>query len=558
MIKYFGEKDGTMKRIIAITILSLMLINSGQIYTANRAFAAIKSITLVNLTHPGQVIDTITYNGITVEAAYSNEGYTGNDPTFSCAAFIKKFYYAVYGITVYNLLSPSSSPLVYDNKGSFSLTSSPQIGDIVRDNTRTHWAIVKSIAGNTITLIQQSYKSGSRAWIDCTIDLSDKGFSYFTYSGRIPDDTNTALTQDINTSILDNTSSSPGNITSSPDSVISIPDGITSITDSTSIAPDKNSIPEATNSDLDLTIEDDSSTIPDGTYQLIQASTGDYIHATDSDKNWRVQAKPLDNSNQQLISIVNYGKGQYSLQILSNQRFLATSDEKKLITTEAPTQKFNFVPRENGWYTISSIEDTGKIIAVGSEISLDGTTDLVLQDYRGELKEYWYVMLKDVTSLPIVPQVTLSKKTLYTGYKSYDLMLNHLTKNAFVNYTSSDPAIATVSSKGRVKPLKKGKSDITITVNQQNITYQYTVAITVKDPYLKITTKENEVKSGESIILKAKGYGTSQAFTWQVSDDKIAQIEPNSGKLTAKKKGEVLVTARNKEGFKESIRIKVF
>jgi hypothetical protein len=122
------------KYIIMILLLLFMQVQSENIPAA---YAKMKVGTPITLTQPGQILESITYNGITVEAAYTNGAYSGSDPVFSCAAFVKKFYSMVYGIEVYNLLSKDSIPLVYYNKGSFSLTDQPRIGDIVRDNTRT-------------------------------------------------------------------------------------------------------------------------------------------------------------------------------------------------------------------------------------------------------------------------------------------------------------------------------------------------------------------------------------------------------------------------------------
>lgn len=503
-------KKKLIKSLLMVVFTLWILTKPIGLFTADRVSAAMKSVTLINLTHPGQVIDTITYNGVTVEAVYSNVGYTGNDPTYSCAAFIKNFYQAVYGINVYNLHNSTSVPLVYDNKGSFALTTKPQIGDIVRDNTRTHWAIVKSISGNTITVIQQSYKSGSKAWINCTIELGDKDFSYFTYSERIPDNAEISTTSDI---IM---------------------------------------VPEIEVPEKELTLPGDYSMVSDGTYHLIQASSGDFIQVTETDFEQKVQAVPINSTSEQLISIVNHGMNQYSLRFHSNQSYLSISDENKMITAESPIQKYTFVLRESGWYTISPVNDHGKVIASLPKSSQEGTAELILRDFTGSMNEYWYLIQVDSTTLPILPQVAVNKKTLYTGYQSYPIKIKDMTNNAFRTYTSTNPSIASVDLEGNVKPLKKGKADIIVKIIQQNITYEYTVAITVKDPYINITTTASEVKAGKSITMKAKGYGTDQAFTWQVSDQTIAKIDPKSGKLTAVKKGEVTVTARHKEGYKVS------
>jgi hypothetical protein len=173
------------------TVLFVIWILTGMLfidYDLSTALAAQKNGMMVTVTQAGQVLDSITYQGITVDAIYTNEAHSGSDPTYSCAAFVKKFYKSVYGIGVYNLNSSSSTPLIYENKGSFLVTDTPQVGDIVRDNQRTHWAIVKEISEDTITIIQQNYQSGVTAWVGCSVDRKDPGYTFFTYSERVQEE----------------------------------------------------------------------------------------------------------------------------------------------------------------------------------------------------------------------------------------------------------------------------------------------------------------------------------------------------------------------------------
>lgn len=175
------------RRMTAITVMWLLLFSLIEYIGSTAALAAQNNGTLVTLTQPEQILESITYQGITVDAIYTNAAHSGSDPIYSCAAFVKKFYQQVYGINVYNLHSSVSTPLVYDNKGSFIITDTPQVGDIVRDNGRTHWAIVKEVNEDTVAIIQQNYRTGTMAWADCTVDRRGTGYSFFTYSDRIAD-----------------------------------------------------------------------------------------------------------------------------------------------------------------------------------------------------------------------------------------------------------------------------------------------------------------------------------------------------------------------------------
>lgn len=129
--------------------------------------------------------DSITVNGVTVEALYKarTSGYD-SDTTYCCAAFVKRFYSQVYGRNVYNLNSTTSVPMI--DSGSFSVTKSPKVGDILRDNQSVHWAIVKEVKGDTVTLIQQNAWNSSytKAWVGATAELDDSRYTYFTWSGN--------------------------------------------------------------------------------------------------------------------------------------------------------------------------------------------------------------------------------------------------------------------------------------------------------------------------------------------------------------------------------------
>lgn len=103
----------------------------------------------------GFVTDSL--NG--VKAVYRRGGNDGNSATYSCAAFVKKYYKKVYGKTVNNLFS-GRTPRAYGD--SFIKVKKPKVGDIAASNTNhgtTHWAIVKKVnSDGTVTLIEQNWK----------------------------------------------------------------------------------------------------------------------------------------------------------------------------------------------------------------------------------------------------------------------------------------------------------------------------------------------------------------------------------------------------------------
>ena len=98
-----------------------------------------------------------TLNG--VKALYRTGGNDGSNATYSCAAYIKRYYKEEFGVSVNNLFggrTPNSS------KGTFRSVKKPQVGDVVACSSTSgsnHWAVVKKINNNnTVTLIEQNWK----------------------------------------------------------------------------------------------------------------------------------------------------------------------------------------------------------------------------------------------------------------------------------------------------------------------------------------------------------------------------------------------------------------
>lgn len=109
-----------------------------------------------------------------------------------------------------------------------------------------------------------------------------------------------------------------------------------------------------------------------------------------------------------------------------------------------------------------------------------------------------------------------------------------------VTWTSSNKKVATVSSKGVIKGIKKGKA--TITAKAGGKTYKCTV--TVKNPVLSDSYISPTV--GQTYQLSVKG--GSGKIKWTSSNKKVATVS-SKGIVTAKKEGSCKITA-TRNGFK--------
>ena len=116
-----------------------------------------------------------------------------------------------------------------------------------------------------------------------------------------------------------------------------------------------------------------------------------------------------------------------------------------------------------------------------------------------------------------------------------------------ITWTSSDNTIASVSTKGLVKALKAGKVTVTATSNKISATCQ----ITISDPFIAVDAitldrTEATLIEGEAVTLVATvtpDDATDKTVTWTSSDEAVATVD-QTGKVTAVKAGEAVITAK--------------
>ena len=165
-----------------------------------------------------------------------------------------------------------------------------------------------------------------------------------------------------------------------------------------------------------------------------------------------------------------------------------------------------------------------------------------------------------VTVKIAVTKVKLNKSKLTLGTKeTFALKATITPKNATnkkVSYKSSKKTVATVSSKGKIKALKKGKTTITATVDGKKAT----CVVTVKAAPKKITlnAKKKTLKKGKTFQLKVKlpKNTASNKITYKTSNKKIATVS-SKGKIKAVKKGKATITVTTFNKKKATIKITV-
>ena len=133
--------------------------------------------------------------------------------------------------------------------------------------------------------------------------------------------------------------------------------------------------------------------------------------------------------------------------------------------------------------------------------------------------------------------------------------------NKGVTWSTSDKAIATVSSTGVVKGIKKGTVTITA-VSKDNKKIKATCKITVKEIEVKSVAfagNSVEVIVGKTVTIPATvspSNATNKKVTYSSSNAKIAKVD-SKGVVTGVKKGTCTITAKSSNGKTAKTTVKV-
>lgn len=162
-----------MKRALILSIVFILVFSFASIGLA--------ATNAVKITQNMQIIDT--FNDVSAYYRPASVETDARDSTYSCAAFAKRYFSNVYGVS----LSGLASAVPNVSKGSLSEVTSPQAGDLAYWSSMPHSAIVKSVSGSTITIIEQNWKYlYHNSWFtqtNRTITKSDSGVKFYRWSG---------------------------------------------------------------------------------------------------------------------------------------------------------------------------------------------------------------------------------------------------------------------------------------------------------------------------------------------------------------------------------------
>lgn len=118
-----------------------------------------------------------------------------------------------------------------------------------------------------------------------------------------------------------------------------------------------------------------------------------------------------------------------------------------------------------------------------------------------------------------------------------------------LTYTIEDENIATVNNDGVVTGKSKGTTTLRVRESRVNLEAACKVTITDKESDILLDKNEAIIDLGENAILQLNAIliGEQDRIVWITDNPEIADVNSN-GLVTAKKNGEVTITARNQYG----------
>lgn len=167
---------------------------------------------------------------------------------------------------------------------------------------------------------------------------------------------------------------------------------------------------------------------------------------------------------------------------------------------------------------------------------------------------------KPDTPEPVKSKVKINKSRITLGIKESVSLTASVTPAAAskkVTWSSSKKSNVTVSSKGKITGKKAGTATITVKTSDGA---SAKCNVTVKKAPSKITLNAGKktLKRGKTFTIKTKLSANSASYkmTYSTSNKKVAVVS-SSGKITAKKKGNAVITVKTFNGKKAAIKILV-
>ncbi|MEE0859690.1 MAG: Ig-like domain-containing protein [Acutalibacteraceae bacterium] len=197
------------------------------------------------------------------------------------------------------------------------------------------------------------------------------------------------------------------------------------------------------------------------------------------------------------------------------------------------------VSSSNTSVATAKVSSDNKIVVTAKSV---GTTTIKAKTYNGKTASCNVTVKKEDVQLSI----SATSTSILKGNHAY-IKATVTPSTQSVTYSSSNTAVAKVSSNGIVTGVGGGSATITVTAGSVKKTCKITVSSSSSNTYVPYTTYT--LNNGKTLYLKSSGSSFSS------SDTSVATVNSN-GFVTAKKQGVAIITA-NYNGSKRTCAITV-
>ncbi len=169
--------------------------------------------------------------------------------------------------------------------------------------------------------------------------------------------------------------------------------------------------------------------------------------------------------------------------------------------------------------------------------------------------------LKEVPNIQVEKINVSSDKTEVKKGESIKLKVEILpdeAKDHEVEYTSSNPKVATVDSVGNIVAQKSGTTTITVKAKENNVKGEIQIKVYTPVTGLELTSENLVMQEGDSFAITPIVLPTdadNKNVTYSSENEQIATIDSN-GKIVAVKEGKTKINVTTEEGgFKSEIEV---
>jgi len=237
---------------------------------------------------------------------------------------------------------------------------------------------------------------------------------------------------------------------------------------------------------------------------------------------------------------------------------------------EYEIEPFNATSKRVTWESsnpeLVEVDEDGNLI-INSNAS--GEVTITAKSKVGKAQASFKVKVEKIDNEIKVVGVALNTNSLTLEYGKRSKLVATITPsnaaNKNVTWTSSDPSLVTVDSKGNIKAVGNKDGSATITVKTADGGYTASAKVTVKGKKvtgIKLDKTTVSLKYGTSLKLTSTispSNAANKNVTWTSSDSSLVVVDSNGNVVAASNKdGEAIITVKTADGgYTASAKVKV-